>query len=57
MLATVQLQSLELKVLEKRYPGITRVEKDSRGVFVLPDIPDDEIQDMLAECAKEAVTI
>jgi DNA-binding NtrC family response regulator len=53
LLATVKQQSLEIKVLEKRYPGISRVEKDDRGVFVLPDIPEDEIQDMLAECEQE----
>jgi DNA-binding NtrC family response regulator len=54
LLATVKQQSLEIKVLEKRFPGISRVEKDDRGVFVLPDISDDEIQSMLAECEQEA---
>lgn len=53
LLATVREQSLEIKVLEKRYPGISRVEKDGMGVFVLPDIPDDEITAMLVECEKE----
>lgn len=53
LLATVQQQSLEIKVLEKRYPGISRVEKDGRGVFVLPDISDEEMEAMLAECEKE----
>lgn len=53
LLATVKEQSLEIKVLEKRYPGISRVEKDDMGVFVLPDIPEDEIKSMLVECEKE----
>ncbi|MBC7962279.1 MAG: response regulator [Steroidobacteraceae bacterium] len=53
LLAAVRQQSLEIKVLEKRYPGITRVEKDSHGVFVLPDITADEIQGMLTECEME----
>lgn len=53
LLATVKQQSLEIKVLEKRYPGISRVEKDGRGVFVLPDISDAEIQNMMAECELE----
>lgn len=53
LLATVKQQSLEIKVLEKRYPGISRVEKDGRGVFVLPDISEDEIGAMLAECENE----
>lgn len=53
LLATVKQQSLEIKVLEKRYPGISRVEKDELGVFVLPDISEDEIKNMLNECEKE----
>ena len=53
LLATVKQQSLEIKVLEKRYPGISRVEKDNMGVFVLPDIPEDEIVTMLIECEME----
>ena len=53
LLATVKQQSLEIKVLEKRFPGISRVEKDDRGAFVLPDISDDEIKAMLVECEKE----
>jgi len=57
LLETVKQHSLEIKVLEKRYPGITRVEKDSRGVFVLEDIPEDEIAAMLTECEKEAVCL
>lgn len=55
LLATVKQQSLEIKVLEKRYPGISRVEKDERGAFVLTDISENEIQSMLAECEKEVV--
>ncbi|OGR26040.1 MAG: histidine kinase [Desulfuromonadales bacterium GWD2_54_10] len=54
LLDTVKQQSLEIKVLEKRYPGITRVEKDSQGTFVLTDISEDEIKNMLSECEDEA---
>jgi len=54
LLATIKQQSLEIKVLEKRFPGITRVEKDDQGVFVLSDIPDDEISKMMEECESEA---
>lgn len=56
LLATIRNQSLEIKVLEKRYPGISRVEKDSRGMFVLPDIADDEIVRLMAECERETQT-
>lgn len=54
LLATVKQQALEIKVLEKRYPGISRVEKDSQGAFVLLDISEDEIKNMLTECEHEA---
>jgi len=54
LLAAVKQQSLEIKVLEKRYPGISRVEKDSHGVFVLTDISAEEIKSMLTECEAEA---
>lgn len=54
LLATVKDQAMEIKVLEKRYPGISRVQKDSRGTFVLPDISDDEIAGLIAECEREA---
>jgi DNA-binding NtrC family response regulator len=54
LLATVKNQAMELKVLEKRYPGISRVEKDSRGIFLLPDIDEAEIDVLIAECEREA---
>jgi hypothetical protein len=53
LLATLAQQSLEIKVLEKRYPGITRVAKNSQGVLVIPDISDEEISRMLTECENE----
>jgi len=55
LLATVKEQAMEIKILEKRYPGISRVEKDSRGAFVLPDIADDEIACLIAGCEQEAM--
>lgn len=54
LLATVKDQAMEIKVLERRYPGISRVEKDTKGTFVLPDIADEEIADLIAECEREA---
>lgn len=53
LLATVKNQAMELKVLERRYPGISRVEKDARGSFVLPDLNETELQRLMAECEQE----
>jgi hypothetical protein len=46
---------MEIKVLEKRYPGISRVEKNESGSFVLPDLSEAEIKMMMAECEQEVV--
>ena len=53
LLATVKSQAMEIKVLEKRYPGISRVEKDQKGSFLLPELSDSEIETMMAECERE----
>lgn len=53
LLTTVRNQAMELKVLERRYPGISRVEKDARGSFVLPDLNETELQRLMAECEQE----
>ncbi|MBV5337812.1 MAG: response regulator, partial [Deltaproteobacteria bacterium] len=55
LLATVKNQAMEIKVLEKRYPGISRVQKNEQGSFVLPELSDAEIKMMMAECEQEAV--
>jgi len=53
LLATVKSQALEIRVLEKRYPGISRVERNEKGTFVLPDIAEDELTRIIAECESE----
>jgi len=53
LLATVKSQALELRVLEKRYPGISRVQRDAEGTFVLPDIAEDELTRIIDECESE----
>lgn len=53
LLSTVKNQAMELKVLERRYPGISRVEKDGHGSFVLPELSEDELQRLKDECELE----
>lgn len=55
LLATVKSQAMEIKVLEKRYPGISRVEKNAQGSFLLPELSESEIAMMMAECERESV--
>lgn len=53
LLSTVKRQSLEMKVLERRFPGISRVEKDSQGNFVLDDMPEEDIRRLMGMCDLE----
>lgn len=53
LLATVKSQASELRGLEQRYPGITRVEKDETGTVVLPDVSDEEIERIIRECSRD----
>jgi len=53
LLATVKSQALEIRILEKRYPGISRVQRNAKGAFELPDITDDELTRIIEECDME----
>jgi len=53
LLSTLTRQSLELKVLERRFPGITRAEKDEHGNFILNDMSEAEIRRMMSTCERE----
>lgn len=53
LLAVVQSQAMELKSLERRYPGIGKVQRDSQGAVVLPELSETERKSILAECDKE----
>jgi two-component system, probable response regulator PhcQ len=53
LLSTIKRQSLEMKVLERRFPGITRVGRDSQGSLVLDDMPDEEIRRLINMCEQE----
>jgi DNA-binding NtrC family response regulator len=53
LLATIKNQALEIKILEKRYPGISRVERNENGTFMLSDISDEELARIIDECETE----
>ncbi|KAF0219768.1 MAG: response regulator [Geobacteraceae bacterium] len=53
LLKTVRHQAVEFKVLEKRYPGITRLEKDDNGNVIMPDMQEDELAQIIEECNRE----
>ncbi len=55
LLKTVKRQAGELKILEKKHPGITSLEKDEEGNLVLPEISglDAELAAILSESKED----
>lgn len=53
LLQTVRRQAVELKLIEKRYPGITMLERDFMGNIVLPEISDEEYTQIVQSCEQE----
>ncbi len=49
LLNIVKKQALNLKLLEKEFPGITELEYDEKGRILVRDIPDTEIDLIVAE--------
>jgi two-component system probable response regulator PhcQ len=50
LLGVVRKQAGELNAIENRYPGITQLEKDSDGSIFVPEISDEEMNELLKEC-------
>ncbi|RMG03188.1 MAG: response regulator [Nitrospirae bacterium] len=52
LLRIVKRQASELKLIEKMYPEITKLERDEKGNLIVEDISDEEFQEVLAECVE-----
>jgi DNA-binding NtrC family response regulator len=50
LLEVVRKQADELSSIESRYPGITEIEKDTDGSIFVPDISEEEMNELLKEC-------
>ncbi len=50
LLATIKSQAVEIRKLEKSYPGITEVERDQKGAVVLDELSDNEMKALFQEC-------
>ncbi len=53
LLKIVKRQALDLKLLEIKYPSITKLEKDESGNLILPEMSDTEFAEIVARCEKE----
>ncbi|HMK55047.1 MAG TPA: response regulator [Dissulfurispiraceae bacterium] len=53
LLETIKKQALNLKLIEKEFPGITQLEYDRKGRIVVRDVSDDDVELILAQLEKE----
>ncbi len=53
LLKMVRRQAVDLKLLEKRFPSITELNRDENGTIILPDISPDEFSQIVARCEQE----
>ena len=53
LLDIVRKQALNLKLLEKEFPGITELEYDEKGRIVIQDVSDEEVVQIMAQLEKE----
>jgi DNA-binding NtrC family response regulator len=49
LLAIVRKQADELKAIEERYPGITQVDKSDDGSIYVPEVSEEEMEEILSE--------
>lgn len=53
LLSIVRQQALNLKLLEKEFPGITQLRYDEKGRIIVQDAPDAEIEQIVADLEKD----
>lgn len=53
LLRIVKRQALDLKLLERKYPTITKLEKDEQGNLILPEISEKEFSEILTKIETE----
>lgn len=57
LLETVKRQAVDLKLLEKEFPSITRLRRDEKGYIMVADLSTDELADIIRQCELESLTI
>ena len=53
LLDIVRKQALNLKLIEKEFPGITQLEYDEMGRIIVNDVSDDEVEMLVAQLVEE----
>ncbi|MEW6739770.1 MAG: response regulator [Nitrospirota bacterium] len=55
LLEIVRQQALNIKLLERQFPGISKLDRDKNGRIIVPDISEDEMAQIVAKCEREFI--
>jgi two-component system, probable response regulator PhcQ len=53
LLKIVKRQAINLKLIENKYPSITKLEKDEEGNLILSDISEEEFDRIVLQCERD----
>ena len=53
LLDIVRKQALNLKLIEKEFPGITQLEYDEKGRIIIDDVSDEEVEMIVAQLVQD----
>lgn len=55
LLNIIRQQALNIKLLERQFPGISKLDRDKDGRIIVPDMSEDEIAQIVAKCEREFI--
>jgi len=53
LLQTIKEQAIELKLLEKQFPGISQLKRDALGRIMVEDMSEQELANIIAHCERK----
>ncbi len=55
LLDIIRQQALNIKLLERQFPGISKLDRDKQGRLILSDMSEEEMAHIIAQCEKEFI--
>lgn len=53
LLKIIRSQAVDIKMLEKKFPGITQIDRDNDGMLVIPEVSEEEMNTIIEECLRQ----
>jgi FixJ family two-component response regulator len=55
LLNIIRQQALNIKLLERQFPGISKLDRDENGRIIVPDMSENEMAQIVAKCEREFI--